>query len=63
MIFNKNKIHLIPQLLQDRANHLLIDSVDIQVRENYADQLEQVKAFCEESLNRYYKSSKVKRHG
>ncbi len=65
-MFDKNKIHLIPQILQDRARSMLTESsalVDIASRENCATQIEAVKTYCEQALLTYEKQKAVRNVG
>ncbi len=57
-MFAKNKIHLIPPFLLDRANLMLTETselVDIAARENCAQQLETIRDFCIGALGKYEK--------
>ncbi|HYT41926.1 MAG TPA: hypothetical protein VEP90_06240 [Methylomirabilota bacterium] len=54
MTFDKKNLHMVPQILQDRAQTMLNEN-NFGVAENVAMQLEVVIEFCEAAVQQYDK--------
>ena len=58
MVFDKKNMHMVPQILQDRARAMLNEN-NFGVAENLAMQLEAVADFCETMVQQYEKQKSV----
>ena len=59
-MYNQKHEHLVPQILKDRAEALVSKTGTPETKENYAQQLEVVRDFCDKFLTQYRKTTKFK---
>lgn len=60
-MFDKNKILLVPPAVQDRANGALNETNNINVRSNYAAQLEVIRDYCNWVLEQFDRVTRKKK--
>ncbi len=57
-MIEKNRIHLVPAILKDKYLELFDNRNTPEVSENFAQQFEAIRDFCNDALNKHYQSRK-----
>lgn len=60
-MFSKDKIHLVPPIVQDRGTGALDDKKSINERSNYVVQLEAIRDYCSDVIERFERLMRIRR--
>lgn len=61
MTFDQKKIHMVPPLIQDKADEVNNEGNSAEARQNFVGQLEAIRDFCQATIDKYSKDTRFKR--